>query len=159
MPSALNLAKLEDQRCHLIRFIEQRRPQGSANNRVTIVFDGNIDVFGGMQSSTAKIIFSQNGSADDEIKKIVAQVKNAKDIVVVSDDRDIQYAVRALGAKVSRVRDFLNKGKTLGRNGLAQRDSGYGHSLDQGKYISQHDESMITSEFSQLWLDPKRKRK
>ncbi len=40
MPAALDLTKLEDQRRHLIRFVEQHRPQGSANNRVTIIFDG-----------------------------------------------------------------------------------------------------------------------
>ena len=73
MPSALNQAKLEDQRRYLVHFMEQHRPQGSVNNRVTIVFDGSTDVFGGMRSSAAKIIFSQGESADDKIKKIVGQ--------------------------------------------------------------------------------------
>ena len=35
MPSVLNLAKLEDRRRRLIRFMEQNTPQGSPNNRVT----------------------------------------------------------------------------------------------------------------------------
>jgi len=115
MPPALNLAKLEDQRRHLVRFIEQHTPQGSSNNRVTIVFDGNPEVFGGMSSPTAKIVFSQGESADDTIKKIVAQAANTKDIVVVTDDRDIQYAIRACGATASSVQAFLNKAKTSGR--------------------------------------------
>ena len=87
-------------------FIERCRPQGSLNNKVTVVFDGNEDIFGGMESATVKILFSRGEEADDKIKRIVAQAKNPKDIIVVTDDRDIQYAVRALRAKVSSVQSF-----------------------------------------------------
>jgi predicted RNA-binding protein with PIN domain len=157
IPSALNQAKLEDRRYSLVRFIEQHRPQGSVNNPVTIVFDGSDDVFGGMSSSAAKIIFSQGGSADDEIKKIVSRAQNAKEIVVVSDDRDIQYAVRALGAKICAVREFLKKERGPQGNGR-KKDPRDGRLADQEKYISKTDESKITSEFSRIWLDPRRER-
>jgi len=50
-------SNLEDQRLQLVRFIEQCAPQGSLNNKVTVVFDGSTEVFGGMTSSAAKIIF------------------------------------------------------------------------------------------------------
>jgi len=159
MPSALDQARLEDWRGYLVRFIEQRRPQGSDKNRVTIVFDGNADVFGGMRSAAAKIVFSLNGSADDEIKRIVGEAKNSKEIVVVSDDRDIQYAVRALGARASSVKDFLNKGKVPGRAGALKKGAAKEPLRGQEKYISKTDETRITSEFSRIWLDPKRKRK
>lgn len=156
MPSVLNLTKLEDRRRQLIRFIEQYMPQGSQNNRVTVVFDGNLEIFGGMTSKTAKVIFSQGESADDKIKKIVAQAKNAKDIVVVSDDRDIQYAVRALGARIRGVRMFLDKAKVPGK---LKKSSVKDRLADSQKNISKKEESNITSEFGKIWLSSGKKRK
>jgi len=155
--SAANLAQLEDQRAQLVRFIEQCSPQGSSNNRVTIVFDGKMDIFGGMSSSAAKIIFSQGESADDKIKNIVSQTKNTKNIVVVSDDRDIQYAVRALGAKVSGVKAFLTKTRVFkGKKSADQHSSKQvnKNSSVSEKYISSSDEIKITSEFKKIWLKP-----
>jgi len=167
MPSVLNLAKLEDRRRRLIRFIEQNTPQGSPNNRVTVVFDGNLEIFGGMTSRAVKVIFSQGESADDKIKKIVAQAQNPKNIVVVSDDRDIQYAVRALGAKISGVRAFLNKAKVPGEqeravhkgSGKPKRGSAKRSLTESQKYIPKSEESKITSEFGKIWLSSGKKRK
>ena len=76
----LKLAKLEDQRLDLIRLIEQRSLQGSLKNCVTVVFDGNLDIFGGMESTAAKIIFSKGESADDKIRTIVTEAHNTKNI-------------------------------------------------------------------------------
>ena len=155
MPPALNLTKLEDQRRYLICFIEQCTPQGSLKNHVTIVFDGNIDVFGGMASTVAKIIFSQNETADETIKRIVAAAQNTKNMVVVSDDRDIQYAVRALGAKVNGVQTFLDKGKgSRGKGRNTRKGSGGGKSE---KYVSKKDEFKIMSEMENIWLKSKEK--
>lgn len=167
MPSVLSLAKLEDRRRQLIRFIEQYAPQGSLNNRVTVVFDGNPEIFGGMTSKAAKVIFSQGESADDKIKKIVAQAQNSKNIVVVSDDRGIQYAVRALGAKTRRVRMFLAKAKVPGKQErAAHKSSGKSKrgpvkdSLEGSqKHISRSEETKITSEFGKIWLSSDKKRK
>jgi len=163
MPSALSLDKLEDRRRHLVRFIEQHAPQGSPNNRVTIVFDGDLDIFGGMTSTTAKIIFSQGESADDKIKRIVSQAENVKNVVVVSDDKNIQYAVRALGARVSGTKAFLDKAKPSGqRKRMPSKDSGRkkgslagNDSLEPEKRISKSDEFEITSEFGKIWLKSK----
>jgi len=112
MPSALSLDKLEDRRRHLVRFIEQHAPQGSPNNRVTIVFDGDLDIFGGMTSTTAKIIFSQGESADDKIKRIVSQAENVKNVVVVSDDMEMGAIVTRFDIGEAAVR-FLEAGGDL----------------------------------------------
>ena len=151
MPGS-NLAKLEDQRWHLVRFIERCRPQGSLRNSVTIVFDGTLDAFGTMASSTAEIIFSQGESADDRIKKIVTQAKNRKNIVVVTDDRAVQYAIRALGAKACSVKDFLSQGENAGQKELTA-----GKTAQPEKYISKSDELKITSEMQKIWLKPREK--
>jgi len=147
----LKLAKLEDQRLELLGFIEKYSPQGSLKNQVTIVFDGNQDVFGGMQSSAATIIFSQGESADDKIRSIVAQADNTKNIIVVTDDRDIQYAVGALGAKAISVAEFLSKDQLSGKKPKQVKVI----SSESEKYISKTDESKITSELGKIWLKPK----
>ena len=146
-------AGLEDRRWNLIRFIEQYRPQGSARNSVTIVFDGNSESFGGMAAPAAQIIFSQGESADDKIKKIVAQAKNKKNMIVVTDDRDVQYAIRALGATACGVKEFLGQGKGAGTPGPGAMSSDLSE-----KTISKGDESKITSEMKEIWLKPGRKR-
>jgi len=154
---ALKLDKLEDQRRHLVYFIEQRSPQGSSKNSVTIVFDGDRDIFGGMKSATATIIFSQGESADDKIRRIVAEAKNTKNIVVVTDDRDIQYAVGALGAKAISVSEFLSKGKSAGKSKpIAEKNTIQSKkvSFESEKYISKTDELKITSELGKIWLKP-----
>lgn len=146
-------AGLEDRRRHLIRFIEQYRPQGSARNSVTIVFDGVLESYGRMTSPVAQIIFSQGESADDKIRNIVAQAKNKKSIVVVTDDRDVQYAIRALGATACGVKAFLRQG-----NGPGQSKPGKMSSSLSEKMISKRDESKITSEMKEIWLKPGKKR-
>jgi len=153
----LKLDKLEDQRRNLVHFIEQRSPQGSSKNCVTIVFDGDQDVFGGMKSTAATILFSQGESADDKIRRIVAEAKNTKNIVVVTDDRDIQYAVGALGAKAIGVSQFLSKGESVGtqkRKPIVQKNTKQARKVspESEKYISKTDESEITSELGKIWL-------
>ena len=114
---------------------------------------GKLESFGGMVSPSVRIIFSQGESADDKIKKIVAQAKNKKSMIVVTDDRDIQYAVRALGAKTSGVKAFLLQG-----NGPGQSRPGKDSSAVSEKVISKRDESKITSEMKEIWLKPGKKR-
>jgi len=160
MPSALQRETLEERRRALISFIERQKPQGSLNNRVTVVFDGNPDMFGGIASATVKVVFSQGESADDKIKGIVAGSRNPKDIIVVTDDRDIQYAVRALRARVSTSQEFVNKAKSLKQNRGASGRSPARHktSWETQKYISKTEEDKINSEFGDIWLRSRKKR-
>lgn len=147
LPSgALN--KLEDQRQYLIQWLESRAPQGSARNAVTVVFDGRTDVWSPSVSSAVRVIFAQGQSADDKIIAMVEEAANKKNIVVVTDDRALQYAVRALGAKVSGVQTFLGQGASarVGRP-------------ESGKNISKTLEHKITSEFTRIWVEKKKGKK
>jgi len=161
MPKALSQTKLEDQRRYLVGFIETNKPQGSLNNSVTVVFDGSLDVYGGAAaSSSVNIVFSKGESADDKIKSMVAQAQNMKNIVVVTDDRDIQYAVRALGAKVRGVSAFLRKRGAATKKAVT--DAQLNPSKNPGptslarteKKIPKVDEFRITSEMGEIWLKP-----
>ena len=112
-------------------------------NAATIVFDGKTDVWGGMGSgsSSVRVIFAQGQSADEKIIRMVEEAAHKKNVVVVTDDRSLKYAVRALGAKVSGVQTFLGQGSSApaGR-------------VESGKNISKISEHKITSELTEIWL-------
>lgn len=128
-----------------MRLLESARPQGSPNNKVTVVFDGRPDVWGAQGGSFVEVLFAREESADEKIKEMVASAQNRKNMVVVTDDRDIRRAVRALGAKVRAVAEFLGKIKTP-RSPQAS---------PAGKYISKTLECRITSEMRKIWLEDK----
>jgi len=119
---------------------------------VTIVFDGQADIIGKKMESVVNIIFSKDETADDKIKKMIAQSAQQSNMVVVTDDRDIQYAIRALGAKVCAVKEFLGRmitsqEKVLQKNKKSKKR--------EEKYISKTLERVITSEFEKIWLKEK----
>ena len=141
------LKKLEDQRQQLIRWIESCRPQGSSRNTVTVVFDGRVGVWGGgAVPSSVQVVFSQEESADEKIIRMVEEAKHKKNVVVVTDDRSLKYAVRAQGAKVSGVQTFLGKVKTSAGSAAPACQP------ETGKHISQTLEHKITSEMAKIWL-------
>ena len=107
-------------------------------------------MMGGASLSSAKIIFSQDETADLKIKSMVAQSSNKKNIVVVTNDRDIQYSVRALGAKVLSVQEFLKKAQTARPGAFSSQDK------EDVKRISSVTESKITSEMAEIWLKHKK---
>src|SRR3989338_7411471 len=94
---ALNLKKLRGGRESLVSLIEIYRPQGSMKNAVTIVFDGQEGISHQGKSSFVKVVFSQNESADEKIKNLIAACKRKKETIVVTDDRALQFSVRGLG--------------------------------------------------------------
>ena len=138
--------RLDDQRRSLIQFIEQFRPQGSLRNAVTIVFDGR----GEFDPNTQiRILFSYDQSADDKIKQLVQDSGNRKTTVVVTDDRAVQYAVRALGAQVCAVQEFLSSAQP---KNLKQVKRAKNSSAGPVKNISKTLEHRITSELEKVWL-------
>lgn len=137
-----NKIKLSSSRNALIRFIDVYHPQGSRKNKVTIVFDGREDVLPYKEDTQFEIIFAKKESADDRIKKIVERSKRPKQIVVVTDDREIIFYVRHIGAKVLSVEDFLSSVK----------QTRIIDEKDEKKHIPAHIEMSITEELKKVWL-------
>jgi predicted RNA-binding protein with PIN domain len=109
-PSFTNLhKKIKDSRLALLEFIKHKRLCGSSKNRVTIVFDG-YPKYTGEKTDVADIdvIFSRQDSADEKIKKIVENSGDFKNTVVVSDDKEIRFFVKSIGAKMKGVEEFIN---------------------------------------------------
>lgn len=141
--SFLSGKTLRGEREGLIRFIKEKKPQGK--NRVAIVFDGQKGVSSPpQQNSEIKVIFTKNISADEKIKKMVEK-GDAKQMVVVSDDKEIKFCVRNLGAKVLSVKEFIEKGlpnrRPTGKKMISPQEK---------KLPSQTKE--ITQELERLWL-------
>ncbi len=145
----------DESRAFFIRWIEAALPQGSRNNQVIVVFDGQPGSWGDCSTSVVQVVFSLDESADDRIKAMVNRSKSKKTIVVVTNDRDIIYAVRAAGASSMSVEDFMRKGRQhpLGAKTLPKKMAQ--QKQDQSKYISKSLEFKITSEFERIWLKSK----
>ena len=153
----LTTLSLEDRRERLCRLIESQRPQGSLKNKVTIVYDGRSGFSSSSQSSSVKTIFSSRESADETIKKLVADAEHKKNIVVVTNDREIQYFVRALGAQVIDATEFLRKTTALPKTAKKTIAAKW-NLVYEKKHISKTLEEKITSEFTDIWLRKRTKR-
>ena len=92
----------------LVRFIQSQRLLGSRNNLGTIVFDGwaqGSGAFGGR----IKVMFSKGDCADEVIKRLIEQAPNPRQMVVVTDDKEIRFYCRRQGAGLLSVEQFLKR--------------------------------------------------
>lgn len=98
----------------LLNFIKSKHLTGSSKNTIYLVFDGYrpfelaIDA-----SKDNNMIFSCDASADDKIRKIVEQAKNKKEMMIVSDDRDLCTSIKHLGAKIISIEDFVGEKQSV----------------------------------------------
>lgn len=145
---------LEDGRQALITFIERQRPQGSARNQVTVVFDGKPGMYGFPVVGEVSVVFTEYETADDLIKYKVEEAHNKKEIVVVTDDKQLMLYVRALGAGVMTVGDFLKKA-----DGAVRMTKDHGKSSQKPKVITPSFEHAVNQEFEKIWLNKKPKTK
>ena len=147
--STLALKDRQNSREGLIRLVEVYKPQGSAHNRVTIVFDGKSGILSDARVSSVKVVFSENESADDKIRRIIGDSAKKKQMIVVTDDKELRFSVRALGAEAISVADFLSKFKKQGTQ--VTRGTPAKNKEDE-KHISKTLEYQITSELERIWL-------
>lgn len=121
---------------------------------MTVIFDGKSDVFGGHKDCAIGVVFSKDGSADEVIKEMVRSALNKKTIIVVSDDNELCYCVRAQGAKICSVSEFLLKLHSKER--IVQRSNG--DDAPNRKYIPKTLETRINEELKKIWLQDKDKK-
>ncbi len=142
--------KYTDVRFALINIIKKEQLCKSSKNSITLVFDGHgnfnsaIDI-GANQG--IDVIFSCDQKADDKIKSLVEHSKQPKNIVVVSDDREIVEFVSIHGAKVVDVATFFEGYK----NKFVSHKGKY---FDASK-INDAQMDMINDEFKKIWLKEK----
>ncbi len=146
LPSALDRPKLEDQRAALIHFLDRRRPQGSLKNKLTVIFDGDPEVWGGRAVSPVHVVFSRGETADDHIKRMVNRSTQRKRLVVVTDDKGLQAAVKAAGARVVSGKVFLGQSRMVRRSSTDTEEDA------EKKVIPSSLEANITREMRRIWL-------
>ena len=92
----------------LADFIRLNRLTGSKNNSVVLVFDGypprSDDI---PRENGLFCMFSRMKEADELIKEIVQDSASPKNIVVVSDDKEVQLTSRFLHAQICNVEEFI----------------------------------------------------
>ncbi|MHB8155348.1 MAG: NYN domain-containing protein [Candidatus Omnitrophota bacterium] len=92
----------------LADFIRLKRLTGSKNNRLVLVFDGYPPPSDDIPREDGLLcMFSRNQEADELIKKIVQDSASPKNIIVVSDDREVQLTSRFLHAGICNVGEFI----------------------------------------------------
>lgn len=136
----LSSKELKDARKAFIQLIEEKRLTGSKRNKVTIVFDGPADDFTFKRESPFEIIFVED--ADQKIKDMAERLTNPKNIIVVTDDREIKFSVQPKGCKVLDTETFLEKMRKK-----------YRFKEDLKLEISSEEQAKITEELKNLWLN------
>lgn len=86
---------------------------------------------------------------------MVEDSNNKINIIVVTDDRSIQYAVRAMGAKAMAVKEFL--GKMDGPKSSSSQSGRSGSGVSPQKKISEGAQAKINKELADIWLNKKPK--
>lgn len=143
---------LKEGREAFFSFCETVRPQGSIRNRLIVVLDGVDDVFGFESRYSFTIIYSRGCSADDEIRRLIDSMDNAKNAVVVTNDLGLARSVRALGAKTMSTQNFLKK-KTTQK--LFKRNPEDGRMTPDGPDLNIVQREGITEELRRIWLKGK----
>ena len=88
------------------------------------------------------VIFSRRESADERIKKLVELIPNPKNVVVVSDDKEIGFFAKSCRAKLESVEDFISFQDKLTRIKNAAPEA-------EITYTQMH---KINEELKKLWL-------
>ena len=128
-------------RRELITFIKKNKLTGSKNNKVSIVFDGKMNIREYESEKEFEIIFSGERKADEVIISMVENHRNRKEIVVVSDDRQIIDFAKKEKANILKVTEFLRRGKRR----VIKRG-------ENPKPISYSLQREITEELRKIWL-------
>ena len=92
----------------LADFIRLNKLTGSKNNRLVLVFDGYpLPAEDIPRDNGLLCMFSRRQEADELIKKIVQDSASPKNIVVVSDDKEVQLTSRFFHAQICNVAEFI----------------------------------------------------
>lgn len=132
--------QLNQGRQSLLDLIKKYRLCGK--NKATVVFDGRDDIVAPPHRSPYVIIFSENESADDLIKRMVEKANNPKIVVVVTDDKELRFRVKSLGAGLMTVKEFSQK---ISKKESLKEEH---HKAD----LKNEDANRITEELKDLWL-------
>jgi len=100
--------KTKDCQRAFLEFIRINKLCGSSKNSITVVFDGFQPASDpAIRFPEGTLIFSQEDSADNVIKRLVEESMQPKEIRVVSDDKEIRLFIKFSGASGLSVEEFV----------------------------------------------------
>ena len=92
----------------LADFIRINRLTGSKNNSLVLVFDGYPPPLEDIPRQNGLLcMFSRTQEADELIKRLVEESAQPKNIIVISDDKQVQLTSRLLYARICSVEEFI----------------------------------------------------
>ncbi|MEW6075167.1 MAG: NYN domain-containing protein [Candidatus Omnitrophota bacterium] len=119
---------------------------GSSRNTVMLVFDGYPRApYQRKPHEEIEVLYSHEESADERIKQLAAKAANPKNVIVVSDDREIRFFVRSLGVTMVSVEQFL----TLKQKRRIARESEESYKTN----LTSSEMAHINKELRKLWLE------
>ncbi len=144
--------ELRTARAELFSYLESYRPQGSLKNTLVVVFDSKTDCFVDSPKRSFEVVFTRGETADDKIKSIVSLSHRPKEIVVVTDDKQLKLAVRSCGAQVLSCLEFLKKGRSQ-----EERQTRFfqDKELELKNTLNIVQKEKITAELGRIWLKKK----
>jgi predicted RNA-binding protein with PIN domain len=146
-----NRRAIKDPRISLLELIKYKRLCGSPKNRVSVVFDGYPKIQdSAIGDANIKVVYSGGDSADTKIKTMLENSRNIKNTVVVSDDKEIKFFAKSLGAKIKATEEFIKpKTKSLGVDNRKKqpRDEFFDYELTYTQ------RSKINEELRKIWLE------
>ncbi|KPK96978.1 MAG: hypothetical protein AMJ95_11615 [Omnitrophica WOR_2 bacterium SM23_72] len=98
------------------------------------------------------VVFSRKETADERIKRMVEAAKQPKNLVVISDDKDIAFFARQAGAKPMSAEEFLCRAHPARRLQAAQEKKSRRQKEEPDPKISYSLMHKINQELSQIWL-------
>ncbi len=130
----------------LVEFIRMNKLTGSRQNKVILVFDGYPKAGQEIPEEPGMLcLFSGLIEADEKIKRLVEESDSPQNIIVVSDDRQVQSGARILRAQTCGVKEFICGKKNKGKAALGGEDE------DEEK-ISYSKMQNINAELKKRWL-------
>ena len=138
----------------LLEFIKTHKLCGSPKNKITVVFDGYPNLSSQkLDEEDINVIFSQEETADSRIKKMAETQGNPKNTVVVSDDKEIKFFVRAVGARSLGVEEFIHPVSKY-KDGLNRKKKLESEDRDLLKPELSHSQiGEINQELRKIWLE------
>ncbi|MBI4982952.1 MAG: NYN domain-containing protein [Candidatus Omnitrophica bacterium] len=146
--SRFSRKNIKDQRFALLELIKSHKLTGSQKNKVLVVFDGFPDASArSLREDSFEVIFSCDDSADKKIMQMVESSQNPKNIVVVSDDREIKFFVKSCGAAALGIEEFI-----IPKNNKAVSKKELDAIKTELSFSQVHE---INEELKKLWIDKK----
>ncbi|MCM8796065.1 MAG: NYN domain-containing protein [Candidatus Omnitrophica bacterium] len=102
--------RAKEERFALLEFIRINKLCGSTRNKILIVFDGYPDPsILNRISKDMEVVFSKNEKADSKIKQFIERSVNPKNVVVVSDDKEIGFFAKSYACRWVKVEEFIQR--------------------------------------------------